>query len=376
MKLNMLIDDSAVVIDDFLPNDLLKQLADYKYIPNRASHSNWNSTLFGLTDSPTKKTKSYSACLNEVFINEGLAEVKIFKGKKEEYFKDDIFKRLFNILQTCPFYPFPKDNYYFLMGMYKYQQHSGINWHDDGESSLNFTLYIHPHWHKNWGGEILIEQKDSHPLAIGSDPNRLVCIKNFVQHKVSLTATPTPRHTIQCRLKLINPNIITDEMIREDVRAWSKDILEPINKTLKKPRCPYAGQAWRDNKVRIEIRKKDKPYQEQLDEHLKNLDFAKTDILLFCDPYSKYSEDKAVETAGLYNEKYNKDNIYFLGHHPNVHGNSTLRYSMILVQNFTDLVKASDKLEKTGFYTHFKADFYSHTVKRRKEIYNKFFKKN
>ena len=97
MKLNMLIDDSAVVIDDFLPNDLLKQLADYKYIPNRASHSNWNSTLFGLTDSPTKKTKSYSACLNEVFINEGLAEVKIFKGKKEEYFKDDIFKRLFNI---------------------------------------------------------------------------------------------------------------------------------------------------------------------------------------------------------------------------------------------------------------------------------------
>jgi FMN phosphatase YigB (HAD superfamily) len=59
-----------------------------------------------------------------------------------------------------------------------------------------------------------------------------------------------------------------------------------------------------------------------------------------------------------------------------VHGNSTLRYSMILVQNFTDLVKASDKLEKTGFYTHFKADFYSHTVKRRKEIYNKFFKKN
>ena len=41
-------------------------------------------------------------------------------------------------------------------------------------------------------------------------------------------------------------------MIKDDIRSWSREVLEVPNPELNGlPACPYAKQAWKQNKVRV-----------------------------------------------------------------------------------------------------------------------------
>ena len=41
-------------------------------------------------------------------------------------------------------------------------------------------------------------------------------------------------------------------VIEEDLRSWSREVLEVPNKSLNGlPACPYAREAWKQNKVRV-----------------------------------------------------------------------------------------------------------------------------
>ena len=180
--------------------------------------------------------------------------------------------------------------------------------------------------------------------------------------------------------------------IIKDVRVWSKEFLEIPNKHLAgMPACPFAKKTWNDNKVIIEVKRKYKQYKAELNEHIKQLDFKVHEILIFCDPYFNYSLDEYQEIIDSYNEWYNKKDIFFMGFHPKNPANeeeqeflvtptgempvveSDLAYSMMLVQKFSQLQEASDKLHKSGYYKLWPRGYYQDVVVSRQKTYKRIF---
>ena len=81
-----------------------------------------------------------------------------------------------------------------------------------------------------------------------------------------------------------------EEDVKQDVRKWSEHFLEIPNKHLGGfPACPFAKKTWNDDKVIVEVKRKNKWYKTELNGHLKQLDFSVHEILIFCDPYFNYS---------------------------------------------------------------------------------------
>jgi len=184
----------------------------------------------------------------------------------------------------------------------------------------------------------------------------------------------------------------TRQQIIEDVRLWSKNFLEVPNIHLGGvPACPFAKKAWADNKVWIAVKTKNSTYKKELNDCIKNLDFSKKDILIFCDPYYSYSPDELHLATEDYNEWYNRKDIYFMSFHPSnpatVDEQEFLvsptdeigetpdypdyKYSMMLVQKFSQLQQASDKLHKQGYYSQWPKGYYRDVVVSREEKYKK-----
>ena len=176
--------------------------------------------------------------------------------------------------------------------------------------------------------------------------------------------------------------------IINDVRLWSKHYLEVPNLHLGGvPACPYAKKAWHENKVWIAVKTKHSTYKKELNDCIKNLDFSKKDILIFCDPYYSYTPDELHFATEAYNEWYNKKDIYFMSFHPSnpatekeqeflVHPQgkapeveSDLKYSMMLVQKFSQLQEASDKLHRQGYYKGWPDEYYQDVVVSRAKKY-------
>ena len=98
--------------------------------------------------------------------------------------------------------------------------------------------------------------------------------------------------------KLIN-------LVKEDVRLWSKHFLEVPNVQLNNlPACPYAKTAWLQNKVDIQLRDPDKGYVSYLHKLIKSIDYEKIELLIYCDPfYKEYSINKFQKIIDKFNNK-------------------------------------------------------------------------
>ena len=178
--------------------------------------------------------------------------------------------------------------------------------------------------------------------------------------------------------------------IIEDVRIWSKHFLEVPNLHLGGvPACPFAKKAWLDKKVWVAVKTKNSTYKKELNDCLKNLDFTKKEILIFCDPYFSYSPDELHMATEDFNEWYNRKDFYFMSFHPsnpateeeqkflvspnndtNLSG-PDYKYSMMLVQKFSQLQEASDKLHKQGYYEMWPDEYYQEVVVSRANKYKK-----
>ena len=186
-------------------------------------------------------------------------------------------------------------------------------------------------------------------------------------------------------------SILRTEII-DDVRLWSKHYLEVPNLHLGcVPACPFAKKAWHDKKVWVSVKSKGSIYKKELNDHLKNLNFSVSEILIFCDPYYSYTPDDLHIATEEYNYKYNKKDIYFMSFHPQnpatieeqeflVSPTEELdisisypehKYSMMLVQKFSQLHQASDKLKKQGYYKHWPDEYYRDVVVSREDKYKK-----
>ncbi len=182
----------------------------------------------------------------------------------------------------------------------------------------------------------------------------------------------------------------TRQQIIEDVRLWSKHFLEVPNLHLGGvPACPFAKKAWLDKKVWVSVKSKYTPYKKELNNCLKNLDFSVSEILIFCDPYFSYSPDELHIATKEYNEWYNRKDLYFMSFHPSNPAteeeqkflvspnnntnlpNTDYKYSMMLVQKFSQLQEASDKLHRQGYYKLWPKGYYRDVVVSRAKKYKK-----
>ena len=154
------------------------------------------------------------------------------------------------------------------------------------------------------------------------------------------------------------------------------------------PACPFAKKTWKDKKVLIKIKEKNKHYKSQLSNYLKIFNWNKHEILIFCDPWFSYNSNKFQDFIDFYNQTFNPDDIYFMGFHPSAtptveeHAflidpgteetyEGDLQYSMMLIQKFSQLQEASDKLHKVGYYKGWPKEYYDEVVKSRSKTYNK-----
>ena len=185
------------------------------------------------------------------------------------------------------------------------------------------------------------------------------------------------------------------KLIHEEIRLWSKHYLEVRNKHLNGlPACPFARKSWAQNKVDIQIRNTDQGYTRDLHQHVKKLDFDKKELLIFCDiNYKQYSLNKFQGIVDNFNGRYNKKDIYFMGFHPYNPPNkeeqeflldptgdasdlpeSKIEFSMMLIQKFSQLYEASDRLHRMGYYDEWPTDYYHEVVSSRQQQFEKLFK--
>jgi hypothetical protein len=183
-----------------------------------------------------------------------------------------------------------------------------------------------------------------------------------------------------------------EEDVKRDVRKWSELFLEVPNKHLGGyPACPFAKKTWDNNKVLVEVKRKNKWYKSELNGHLKQLDFSVHELLIFCDPYFNYSLEDFQDVIDEYNNWYNKKDIFFMGFHPHNPANEeeqeflvtpngsapiiedSIDYSMMLAQKFSQLQEASDKLHKAGYYDKWPKGYYQDVVVSRAKTYKRIF---
>lgn len=166
-------------------------------------------------------------------------------------------------------------------------------------------------------------------------------------------------------------------MIEADIRRWSREVLEVPNKHLNGlPACPYAKQAWKNNKVLVV-----------------ETEYVYAEAMMYCASFDELNKDLVVvasyaipDSESFYSfvEALNQtfSELHCMEFHPDYGAeDSELEfltdndwesdfgepYCMIFIQNLEKVVEASDRLEQLGYYKAFPDDEYQTLVVDRKE---------
>ena len=167
--------------------------------------------------------------------------------------------------------------------------------------------------------------------------------------------------------------------VEADIRKWSHEFLEVPNEKLNGlPPCPYAKQAWLDNKVTFSIN----TGLDGLAQEVENFNNHDYDIVVWADenlPDIEYLDgwcdgvNEAMSIAGV--------DMHLMVFHPDYNAeeagldflveegvtDDTLEYCMVFVQLLSKLDDAALSLEKSGYYKHFPVDvFHSLVIDRRR----------
>jgi hypothetical protein len=170
--------------------------------------------------------------------------------------------------------------------------------------------------------------------------------------------------------------------IETDIRKWSHNFLEIPNVKLNGlPPCPYAKQAWADNKVTFSIN----TGIDGLLEAVRVFDTHDYDIVVWASetlPDIKYLDgfcdgmNELMSVAGIdlhlmvFHPDYNAEQagLDFLIEDDIV--DESLEYCMVFVQKLSLLDNAALSLEKSGYYKHFPEDTYEALVLERRRLRN------
>lgn len=165
--------------------------------------------------------------------------------------------------------------------------------------------------------------------------------------------------------------------IEADIRRWSREVLEVPNKHLNGlPACPYAKQAWKNDKVMVV-----------------ETDYIYAEAIMHCASFSELNKDLVIvasyatpESEAFFSfvETLNTTfpELYCMEFHPDYgpedaelefltdndwESEVEAPYCMIFIQNLETVVEASDKLEALGYYKSFPDDEYKALVVKRRE---------
>ena len=167
-----------------------------------------------------------------------------------------------------------------------------------------------------------------------------------------------------------------DIRIENDLRSWSREVLEVPSEHLKgMPPCPYAKEAW----------KKDKVFVVETDDIVSstcnNTPFFydyKIELLII----ASFVLPDIEEFNGFVDELNRKEKtLHCMGFHPGYDAEDAELdflsdndwvssfdedYCMIFIQDLETVVRASDKLEKLGYYKAYPESEYQELVVERK----------
>jgi|TARA_A100000172_G_scaffold64223_1_gene43684 hypothetical protein len=169
--------------------------------------------------------------------------------------------------------------------------------------------------------------------------------------------------------------------ITEDILQWSEYYLEPKNKHLGDvPVCPYARMARLQKKYRILECHNFAEFQDLILAGAKLLQDPDIQIVIVgCDDIG-YSVDEFDSVIDVLNRVMVPQDVYLMGSHPHDEEEDEPvefldtgdwepdnEFMMALIQNYDELEKASDNLQKTGYYQHWPSDYYDGTVLKRQK---------
>ena len=174
--------------------------------------------------------------------------------------------------------------------------------------------------------------------------------------------------------------------IERDIRSWSREVLEIPSKHLNNlPVCPYAKQVWKNKTYKFCINDKFETLKDCVEEFVNGI--YKDYQIVFWTSY-EYPEDHGYFEGYLegYNETLsilNKD-VYLMGFHPNFNAEDAglefldkewneieeREYVMVFIQKLSEVNKASDDLEKAGYYNNFPKDIYQSLIVERRNLQN------
>lgn len=167
-------------------------------------------------------------------------------------------------------------------------------------------------------------------------------------------------------------------MIKDDIRSWSREVLEVPNPELNGlPACPYAKQAWKQNKVNVI------ETDSLVETVVKEADwFDNTYDLVIVASYNFPSIDFFDVYIDYFNDTYSENDLHIMGFHPdygaedadldflyNNNWESSVEdeYAMMFIQSLSKVDDASLQLEKMGYYNVYPEEEYKALVLERRQ---------
>ena len=169
-------------------------------------------------------------------------------------------------------------------------------------------------------------------------------------------------------------------MIEQDLRSWSREVLEVPNAHLRGlPPCPYARKAWRENKVLVI---ESSNFEEEVARYCR--DFYEFDKeLIVVATYNIPDIDGLTEFTQALNDRH--PSLHCMQFHPDYDADDaeldfltdnewqsevSEDYAMLFVQDLAQVVAASDRLQPLGYYDVYPPDEYEALVVNRKRRLN------
>ena len=167
-----------------------------------------------------------------------------------------------------------------------------------------------------------------------------------------------------------------DTGIENDLRSWSREVLEVPNDHLKgMPPCPYAKEAWKKDKVLVvetdDIFDSTTVYTQFFAGFEKELIVVASFDLPDIEEFNGFVDElnrkeKTLHCMGFHPEYSAEDaELDFLSDNDWV-SSFNEDYCMIFIQDLETVVRASDKLEKLGYYKAYPESEYQELVVERK----------
>ena len=166
-------------------------------------------------------------------------------------------------------------------------------------------------------------------------------------------------------------------LIVEEIKRWSRDVLQQPSEFFNGlPPCPYAFDAWVNNRVKITF-----GGQDQTIKSFDYLDDDRTDLVIVV--VSDWDHDKIESWCDNQNKLLVEQDLVLMPFVPGS-GEGTGQpeeemvdweplveeeYAMVFIQRLSDVVAASENLEEAGYYKNCTAEFLKYIKDRRERCY-------